>query len=405
MDDAPLPDGGPPPGTGIPPSLKPVLARIAAGATLDEAQAQAAFELVISGHATPAQIGALLMGLRVRGETVAELAGAVRAMRAQMIPVPGVADAIDLCGTGGDGHATLNISTAVAFVLAALGVPVAKHGNRAMSSRAGAVDTLEALGLVPEADPQALEASLQVNRLAFLAASLHHPGMRHAAPARAELGTRTIFNLLGPLCNPAGVRRQMIGVFDPRWQEPVARTLRLLGSDCVWVVHGEDAIGGAPLGLDEFSLAGPTRVVALQEGRLGRFSVGPQELGLSPRPISAIAGGTPAENAAALRRLLGGETGPYRDTVRLNAAAALQVSGRGSMSRPELRDGPLADSDELQEVPAPLDRLRDGLSHAARVLDDGSALAVLDAMRRASWDATRRASRDAGERSGGNGRV
>lgn len=379
MDDAlPERNGRMPSGSISLSSLKPALARIAAGATLDEAEAEAAFSVVMSGAAGTAQIAALVMGLRVRGETVAELVGAARAMRAHMHPVPGVADAIDVCGTGGDGHATLNVSTAVAFVLAALGIPVAKHGNRAMSSRAGAVDTLEALGIPIEADPQVLEASLQMNRLAFLTAALHHPGMRHAAPVRAELGVRTIFNLLGPLCNPAGVRRQMIGVFDPAWQEPIARTLRLLGSDCVWVVHGEDALGGSASGLDEFSLAGPTRVVALLDGGLVRFSVGPEELGLTPRPISAIAGGDAAVNAAALERLLGGETGAYRDTVLLNVAAALQVSARGSMSHGGQAD---TGSDAVREVPAPLDRLRDGLAHAARVLDDGSALAVLNGLR------------------------
>ncbi len=377
-----------------PASLKPVLARIAAGGRLGEAEAEAAFEVVMSGEASPAQIAALLMGLRVRGETVAELVGAARAMRARMQAVPGVADAVDVCGTGGDGHATLNISTAVAFVLAALGVPVAKHGNRAISSRAGASDTLEALGIAAEADPQVLEASLQHDRLAFLAAPLHHPAMRHAAPVRVELGLRTIFNLLGPLCNPAGVRRQMIGVFDPGWQEPVARALRLLGSDCVWVVHGEDAIGGAPLGLDEFSLAGPNRVVALQDGRLSRFSVSPDMLGLTPQPISAIAGGDAAGNAAALERLLGGETGCYRDTVLLNAACALQVSARGSMSRLGSFDRPADDPDQVREVPPPLDRLRDGLVHAARVLDDGAALAVLHSLRHASRGAGRASTGD-----------
>ena len=374
-------------------SLKPVLARIAAGERLGEAEAQAAFDVVMAGEASPPQIAALLMGLRVRGETVAELVGAARAMRARMQVVPGVADAIDVCGTGGDGHATLNVSTAVAFVLAALGVPVAKHGNRAISSRAGATDTLEALGLAAEGDPQVLEAFLQHDRLAFLAAPLHHPAMRHAAPVRAELGIRTIFNLLGPLCNPAGVRRQMIGVFEPAWQEPVARTLRLLGSDCVWVVHGEDAVGGAPRGLDEVGLAGPNRVVALQDGRLSRFSVSPDMLGLTPQPISAIAGGDAAGNAAALERLLGGETGCYRDTVLLNAACALQVSARGSMSRLGPFEGPSGDPDQVREVPAPVDRLRDGLAHAARVLDDGSALAVLNSLRSGA--------RNAGKASGG----
>ncbi len=360
-------------------ALRPILARVAGGHRLSEAEAEAAFDGVMSGEATPAQIAGLAMALRVRGETAAELAGAARAMRARMRRVPGVADAVDVCGTGGDGHATLNVSTAVAFVLAALGVPVAKHGNRAVSSRAGASDTLEALGIPLEPDPQALEASLQGRGLAFLAAPLHHPAMRHAAAARAELGVRTIFNLLGPLCNPAGVRRQMIGVFDPAWQRPIAAALQRLGSDCVWVVHGEDADGGP--GLDEFSLAGPTGVVALRSGRLGRFRVEPGDLGLVVRPLAAIAGGGPADNAAALLRLLGGETGAYRDTVLLNAAAALQVSARGHISEPVAGAASGDDGAPLPEMQPPLDRLREGLAHTARVIDDGSALALLRAMR------------------------
>jgi anthranilate phosphoribosyltransferase len=194
---------------------------------------------------------------------------------------------------------------------------------------------------------------------------------------RAELGTRTIFNLLGPLCNPAGVRRQMIGVFDRVWQEPIARTLGLLGSDCVWVVHGEDAFGGSALGLDELGLAGPNHVVALENGKLSRFRFDVCELGLAPQPVGAIAGGDAAYNALALERLLSGETGPYRDTVLLNAAAALQVSGRGRISWTGSHD-----PGQVTDVQAPLDLLRDGLVHAARVIDDGSALAVLAAMRR-----------------------
>ncbi len=362
-------------------TLKPVLARIASGATLDEAEAEAAFAIVMRGDATPAQIAALATGLRVRGETVAELAGAVRAMRARMLAVPGVADAIDVCGTGGDGHDTLNVSTAVAFVLAALGVPVAKHGNRAQSSRAGASDTLGALGLRLDADPQTLEHTLQRHGIAFLSAPLHHPAMRHAAAVRAELGFRTVFNLLGPLCNPAGVRRQVIGVFDPAWQAPIARTLGRLGSDLVWVVHGEDASGAAPNGLDELGLCGPNRVVAFDRGRLTRFGFEPGDLGLPAHPVGAIAGGDTAFNAAALERLLSGEPGPYRDTVLLNASAALQVSGRGRISLNGPHDAATV-PEEAAEVAPPIEDLRDGLGHAARAIDDGAALAILTAMRR-----------------------
>ncbi len=369
-------------------TLKPMLARIASGDTLDEDEAEAAFGFVMSGEATPAQIAALATGLRLRGETVSELTGAARAMRSRMLPVPGVADAIDVCGTGGDGHGTLNVSTAVAFVLAALGVPVAKHGNRAMSSRAGATDTLEALGLRPEADPRALEHALQRHGIAFLAAPLHHPAMRHAAAVRAELGFRTVFNLLGPLCNPAGVRRQMIGVFDPSWQVGIARTLGRLGSDRVWVVHGEDAGGGAPNGLDELGLCGPNQVVALDNGRLTRFRFEAADLGLPAHPVAAIAGGNAAFNALALERLLSGEPGPYRDTVLLNASAALQVSGRGRISSFGAPD-PEQGMAEMTSVAAPIEDLRDGLGHAARAIDDGLALAVLTALRRQPAPATR----------------
>lgn len=366
-------------------SLKPVIARIAGGARLSADEAQAAFDIVMSGAATDAQIGGLVMGLRVRGETVSELVGAARAMRARMTVVPGVADAIDVCGTGGDGHGTLNISTAVAFVLAALGVPVAKHGNRAVSSRAGAFDTLEALGIPFRQEPAALEASLQMNGLAFIAAQIHHPAMRHAASIRSELGTRTIFNLLGPLCNPSRVRRQMIGVFAPAWMEPIARAMHLLGSDCVWVVHGDGADTRTPQGMDELSLAGPNRVVVMDQGRLSRFTLRPEDLGLAWQPVEAIAGRDAEHNARALERLLGGEPGPYRDTVMLNVAAALQVSTRGNISASSLSALPVHASDGMadavEQIEPPLERLRQGLQHAARVLDDGTALSVLDALR------------------------
>lgn len=371
-----------PPDADRPLSLKPALARIATGATLDEAEAEAAFSLVMDGHATPAQIAALAMGLRVRGEAVSELIGAARAMRARMTRVAPVEGAVDVCGTGGDGHATLNVSTAVAFVLAALGVPVAKHGNRAVSSRAGASDTLEALGLTLEADPALLHDRLASLKLAFLAAPLHHPAMRHAGPVRSELGIRTLFNLLGPLCNPAGVTRQMVGVFDRAWQEPIARALASLGATHAWVVHGEAGPGAAPGadlpgGLDELGLAGENHVVTLESGRIGRFSFTAEALGLAMRPVAAIAGGTPAENAAALERLLRGETGAYRDMVLLNAAAALQVGERADALQ-------MARAGCISPHAARIESLRDGVAVASRVLDDGAALAVLEALRRAN---------------------
>jgi anthranilate phosphoribosyltransferase len=351
------------------PGLKPVLAAIARGGSLSEAQAEAAFDLVMAGKATEAQIGALLMGLRVRGETVAELTGAVRAMRRRMRVVQAPAGAIDVCGTGGDQHGTLNVSTAVAFVLAALGVPVAKHGNRGLSSRTGGTDVLAALGVPPLTEPQALADQLARRGIGFFAAPAHHPALRHAAGVRAELGTRTLFNLLGPLCNPASVALQLVGVFDADWLESVAETLRRLGSTRVWVVHGEDRIGGGGQGLDELTLAGPSRVVALEDGRLHRFTVTPEMAGLAPAPVSAIAGGDAAHNAAAMEALLRGAPGAYRDTVLLNAAAALRVARGGNMFPPGTGDQSDAGF------------LREAASEAARVIDDGSAWNVLQALR------------------------
>lgn len=359
--------------------LKPILGRIARGDRLSEAEAEAAFELVMAGNATPAQIAAMLMGLRVRGETVAELTGAVRAMRARMLRVRAPAGAIDVCGTGGDQHGTLNVSTAVAFVLAGLGVPVAKHGNRGISSPTGGIDVLAALGIVPLGEPHALERQLAQHGVAFLSAPVHHPALRHAAGARAELGTRTLFNLLGPLCNPASVSRQLIGVFGASWLEPVARTLQELGSERVWVVHGEDAASPGGQGLDELTLAGPSHVVALEDGRLHRFTLAPEQVGLAPAPIAAIRGGNAAHNAAALEGLLRGVPGSfpraYRDTVLLNAAAALRVARGGNMFRP----GPRS-SDSGSPGPD-LASLREAMAAAARVLDDGSAWRVVEALR------------------------
>ena len=358
-----LPDADLPAGSRA--GLKPILGRIAGGHRLSEAEAEAAFDVVMSGYATPGQIGALLMGLRVRGEAVSELIGAVRAMRARMRPVRAPPGAIDVCGTGGDRHGTLNVSTAVAFVLAALGVPVAKHGNRGQSSRTGGSDVLAALGVPPLADPDALEGQLAARNVAFFSAPAHHPALRHAAGVRAELGTRTLFNLLGPLCNPASVSLQLIGVFDAGWLEPVVETLRRLGSERVWAVHGEDRLGGDRQGLDELTLAGPSRVVALEAGRLHRFTLTPEMVGLAPAPIAAIAGGDAPHNAAALEALLQGAAGAYRDTVLLNAAAALCVARGGNMFPPE--------PDAVA--------LRQATALAARALDNGSAWGVLQALR------------------------
>lgn len=332
-------------------SLKPTLARLAQGETLSAAEAEAAFGIVMDGQATPAQIGGMLMAMRTRGETVPELTGVVTALRKRMARVEAPPGAIDVCGTGGDGAASLNISTAVTFVLAACGVPVAKHGNKALSSRSGGADVLTALGIGIEPPPDQLADILRQVGCVFLFAPRHHPALRHAASTRVELGTRTIFNLTGPLANPAGVTRQLMGVYDKKWLYPVAETLRDLGSEAVWVVHG--------CGMDELVLEGENDVVSLQNGTIRGFTITAVDAGLSPSPASSLKGGDAAYNAAALLALLRGETGAYRDTVLLNAAAALVMAGR-------------------------VHTLPQGVAHAAQMIDDGVAMAVLERLKAAS---------------------
>ena len=345
----------------------PVLDRIARGMHLNEVEAEAVFNLVMAGAASPAQIAALLIGMRVRGETADELTGAARAMRSHMVAVQAPPNAIDVCGTGGDRHGTLNVSTAVAFVLAGMGVPVAKHGNRGQSSQTGATDVLAALGVPHVTAPALLMRQLSRRNIAFFAAPAHHPALLHAASVRAQLGTRTIFNLLGPLCNPASVSLQLIGVFNSGWLEPIARTLQRLGSKRVWAVHGE--VTGSEQGLDELSLAGPNHVVALEAERVHRFKLLPEELGLSRCPVEAITGGDARANAAALESVLQGGAGAYRDTVLLNAGAALRVAGGGNMFPPG------TDASGLSRM------LRYDMARAARAIDDGSAWNVLAALR------------------------
>ncbi len=330
-------------------NLKPILARVAAGETLTEAEAEDAFGTIMSGEATPAQIAGLAMAMRVRGETVAELAGAVRAMRARMHKVDAPANAIDVCGTGGDASGSLNVSTAVTFVLAGAGVPVAKHGNRALSSRTGGADVLTALGVNVDVPLPRLPQVLRAANCAFLFAPRHHAALRHAAGPRVELGTRTIFNLLGPMANPAGVTRQLTGVFSPAWTRPMADALGRLGSVSAWLVHGQ--------GLDELTVAGENQVAALENGSVREFIVTPEDAGLPRAPVSAIRGGDAASNAAALTALLQGAAGAYRDTVLLNAAAALIVAGR------------VAD-------------LREGVKIAAAAIDGGAALEALTILKR-----------------------
>jgi anthranilate phosphoribosyltransferase len=331
--------------------LKPTLAKLAGGETLSADEAEAAFTIIMSGEATPAQIGALLMAMRVRGEQVPEITGAVRAMRSRMAAIEAPEGAIDVCGTGGDGAGTLNVSSAVTFVVAALGVPVAKHGNRALSSRTGGADVLTALGVNIDTPIERLEAILREAGAVFLFAPRHHPSMRHAAGPRVELGTRTIFNILGPLSNPARVKRQLTGVFSPDWTRPMAETLQALGHETAWLVHG--------LGLDELTVAGENQVTALRDGSINTFTVTPEDAGLARAPIAAIKGGDAAFNAEALLGVLRGADGAYRDTVLLNAAAGLIVAGKA-------------------------EDLRGGVDLAARAIASGAALNALETMRRVS---------------------
>jgi anthranilate phosphoribosyltransferase len=290
-------------------------------------------------------MGALLMGLRVRGETVDEIAGAARVMRAKSLKVEAPEGAIDTCGTGGDASGTYNVSTAASLVVAASGVPVAKHGNRALSSKSGAADVLTALGVNIDADMKLVRKALFEARIGFLMAPRHHSATRHVMPTRVELGTRTIFNLLGPLSNPAGTKRQLVGVFGKDWVEPMAKVLGLLGIEKAWVVHGSD-------GIDEITTAGTTHVAALDGGKVTTFEVTPEDAGLSRAKPEQLKGGAPDVNAKALTEVLGGARNAYRDIVLLNAGAALIVAGKAQT-------------------------LKDGAATAAQAIDSGAAKATL----------------------------
>lgn len=332
--------------------LKPLLALVAEGTPLSEAQAESAFDIMMSGDATPGQVGGLLMALRVRGESVEEITGAVRAMRAKMLRVAAPDDAIDVVGTGGDAAQTYNISTVAALVVAGCGVPVAKHGNRAASSQCGAADVLAALGVNIDADMALIERSIRDAKIGFLMAPRHHSAMRHVGGVRVELGTRTIFNILGPLSNPAEVRRLMVGAFARRWIEPMATVLGKLGAERAWVVHGAD-------GLDELTTTDASAVAEYRDGEVATFEVTPEDAGLPRARPEALTGADPESNAAAVRAVLGGHPGPYRDIVVYNAAAALVVAGRA-------------------------DDLKAGAAMAAEALDSGAAKAALEAMIRIS---------------------
>lgn len=325
--------------------LKQAIAKVADGASLTAAEARHAFDVMMSGEATPSQIGGFLMALRVRGETVDEIAGAVSTMRAKMLPVVAPADAIDIVGTGGDASGTYNVSTCSAFVVAGCGVPVAKHGNRALSSKSGAADVLMALGVKIEIGPEKISECIAKAGLGFMFAPSHHSAMRFVGPSRVELGTRTIFNILGPLSNPAGVKRQLIGVFSPRWLEPMAHVLRDLGSQSIWVVHGD--------GLDEMTTTGTTSVVRLLDGEITRFEVTPEDACLPRSAMDGLKGGDAAHNAEALLSVLDGKPSAYRDIVLLNSAAALMIAGKA---------GDLAE----------------GAAVAANAIDSGAARGALD---------------------------
>ncbi|MGJ5219589.1 anthranilate phosphoribosyltransferase [Bradyrhizobium oligotrophicum] len=301
--------------------LKSIIGKVATGAPLSREEAASAFDSMMSGEATPSQMGALLMALRVRGETVDEITGAVSVMRAKMLRVDAPATAVDIVGTGGDGSGSVNVSTCASFIVAGAGVPVAKHGNRALSSRSGAADVLAALGVKIDLKPDQVGRCVREAGIGFMFAPAHHPAMKNVGPTRVELATRTIFNLLGPLSNPAGVKRQMVGVFSRQWVEPLAQVLKNLGSEAAWVVHGSD-------GLDEITLTGPTFVAALENGQIRTFEVTPEEAGLGRCESDGLKGGDAAANAVALQSVLDGLPSPYRDVAVLNAAAALVVAGR-----------------------------------------------------------------------------
>jgi anthranilate phosphoribosyltransferase len=326
--------------------IKAALAKIANRQDLTGEEMRGVMSLIMNGEATPSQIGAFLMGLRVKGESVGEIAAAVSILREKMVPVEAPEDAVDIVGTGGDGAETLNISTATAIVVAASGVPVAKHGNRALSSKSGASDVLQALGVKIDLTPEQISRCIKEAGIGFMFAPSHHPAMKHVGPARTELGTRTMFNLLGPQSNPAGARRYLLGVYDKRWVEPVAAALLANRVIAAWVIHGDG-------GLDELSTTGPSFVASIKGGNLTSFEITPEDAGVKRADMKDLKGADPAYNAGRLRTMLEGARDPYRDVVLLNAAAAFIVAGRA-------------------------DTLKLGADLAAREIDSGRAKATLE---------------------------
>ena len=325
--------------------IKAALAKIASGRDLTGEEMRATMNTIMSGGATPSQLGAFLMGMRVKGETVVEIAAAVSIMRERMVPVEAPANAVDIVGTGGDGAGTLNISTASAIVVASTGVPVAKHGNRALSSKSGAAEVLQALGVNIDLAPEQITRCIAEAGVGFMFAPAHHPAMKHVGPTRQELGTRTMFNLLGPQSNPAGVHRYLLGVYAEEWVEPVAAALLANRAVKAWVVHGSD-------GLDEITITGPTHIASIAGGSLTTFSITPEEAGLSRAAPEDIKGADPQHNAAALTALLDGARSAYRDIVLLNSAAALIIADK-------------------------VETLKDGVALAAAAIDSGRARETL----------------------------
>lgn len=326
-------------------AFKPLLSRLANGHTLSAEEAGEFFAACLRGEPTSSQVAAAITAMRLRGETVEEISACAAAMRAAAVLLKHPHQTIDVCGTGGDGLHTLNVSTAAGFVVAAGGLKVAKHGNRALSSRSGAADVLAALGVEVSPGLGRQRKALDEAGICFLFAPAHHGAMRHVTPIRAEIGFRTVFNLLGPLANPAGAQRQLLGVYDPRWLDPLARVLGALGTKRAWTAHGE--------GMDEITVTGPTEICEWRDGSVRRFTITPQDAGLSIHPLRDLTGGSPDENAAALRAVFSGRLGAYRDIVLLNAAAAFVIGERA-------------------------ETLRDGADLAARLIDDGAAMTVLD---------------------------
>ncbi|ODS57159.1 MAG: anthranilate phosphoribosyltransferase [Agrobacterium sp. SCN 61-19] len=327
--------------------LKPFIAKIATRQPLSRQEASDAFEILMSGEASMAQVGGFLMGLRVRGETVDEIAGAVSIMRQKMVPVDAPEDAIDIVGTGGDGTNTYNISTLAALIVAGAGVPVAKHGNRALSSKSGTADALSQLGVKLDIEPDMISRCIREAGIGFMFAQLHHPAMRHVGPARVELGARTIFNIVGPLSSPARVKKQLFGVYSPEWLVPGAEALRDLGLTSAWVVHGS--------GLDEITTTGPSQVAELKDGEIRTFELTPDDFGVETVSLDAIRGGDGTVNAAALRDVLGGAKTAYRDVALCNAAASLIVAGKAT-------------------------DVTEGMHLASQSLDTGSAARALDTL-------------------------